>query len=413
MPSRRVLLTGAGGIALSSSSSMIGYAVPRGHRASALRNGAAAGVPASGATASSAPADTPVGPLDTEARWAFITDFHTGAVLLQKAADERMPPSSLTKMMTAYIVFGLLKQGRLRLDQTLPVSEKAWRMQGSKMFVPLGSQIPVADLIRGMLIQSGNDACIVLAEGASGSEEQFVSKMNAAVKTVGLTNSQFRNVTGWPDPDHYMSAHDVATLAQHIIADYPEYYHFFSEKDYKFNNINQGNRNVLVDKGLADGLKTGHTDAGGFGLCASSDRAGHRIIMVVNGLPSSQARASEGERLLSWAFSNFELVKLLSLNETLQTAPTWLGVRPTVVLSAGSDLTVTVPHGWQNRIKVALDYQSPIPTPVAAGQTVGQVTITGASLGDLQIPLIAGESVARKSLPGRAVAVLEHFVGGQ
>ena len=135
--------------------------------------------------------------------------------------------------------------------------------------------------------------------------------------------------------------------------------------------------------------------------------------MVVNGLPSSQARASEGERLLSWAFSNFELVKLLSFNETLQTAPTWLGVRPTVVLSAGSDLTVTVPHGWQNRIKVALDYQSPIPTPVAAGQTVGQVTVTGASLGDLQIPLIAGESVARKSLPGRAVAVLEHFVGGQ
>lgn len=362
---------------------------------------------------SSAPADTPVGPLDTDARWAFITDFHTGAVLLQKAADERMPPSSLTKMMTAYIVFGLLKQGRLRLDQMLPVSEKAWRMQGSKMFVPLGSQIPVSDLIRGMLIQSGNDACIVLAEGVSGSEEQFVSKMNAAAKTIGLTNSQFRNVTGWPDPDHYMSAHDVATLAQHIIADYPEYYHFFSEKDYKFNNINQGNRNVLVDKGLADGLKTGHTDAGGFGLCASSDRAGHRIIMVVNGLPSSQARASEGERLLSWAFSNFELVKLLSFNETLQTAPTWLGVRPTVVLSAGSDLTVTVPHGWQNRIKVALDYQSPIPTPVAAGQTVGQVTVTGASLGDLQIPLIAGESVARKSLPGRAIAVLEHFVGGQ
>ena len=413
MPSRRLLLTGAGGIALSSATPTISRTATRGHRPSASRTGAAEEASGVGAAPSSAPADTPIGPLDTTARWAFITDFHTGAVLLQKAADDRMPPSSLTKMMTAYVVFGLLKQGRLRLDQMLPVSEKAWRMQGSKMFVPLGSQIPVADLIRGMLIQSGNDACIVLAEGVSGSEEQFVSKMNAAGKTIGLTNSKFRNVTGWPDPDHYMSAHDVATLAQRIIADFPEYYHFFSEKDYKFNNINQGNRNVLVDKGLADGLKTGHTDAGGFGLCASSDRAGHRIVMVVNGLPSSQARASEGERLLSWAFSNFELVKLLSLNERLQTAPTWLGVQPTVALSAGSDLTVTVPHGWQNRVKVALDYPSPIPTPVTAGQRIGQVTITGASVGDLQIPLIAAESVARKSLPGRAVAVLEHFVGGQ
>ena len=409
MPSRRLLLTGAGSILLSSSlETADGSARPR----KAAAHPVAADASAAAAGPNATPADTPIGPLDTPARWAFITDFHTGAVLLQKAADERMPPSSLTKMMTAYLVFGLLKQGRLRLDQMLPVSEKAWRMQGSKMFVPLGGQIAVDDLIRGMLIQSGNDACIVLAEGVSGSEEQFVSRMNAEAKTIGLANSQFRNVTGWPDPDHYMSAHDVATVAQRIIADFPEYYHFFSEKDYKFNNINQGNRNVLVDKGLADGLKTGHTDAGGFGLCASSDRAGHRIIMVVNGLPSSQARASEGERLLSWAFSNFETVRLLTLNEHLQTAPTWLGVQPTVALSSGSDLMVTVPHGWQNRVKVALDYQSPIPAPIAAGQRIGQVTITGASVTELQIPLIAGEAVARKNLPSRAVAVLEHVFGG-
>jgi len=411
VPSRRLLLTGAGSVVLSSSPGL-GGAGARPHRVAVLHP--VQDAPSAGpVAAASTPAETPVGPLDTEARWAFIVDFHTGAVLLQKAADERMPPSSLTKMMTAYLVFGMLKQGRLRLDQTLPVSEKAWRMQGSKMFVPLGSQIAVADLIRGMLIQSGNDACIVLAEGVSGSEEQFVAKMNAEAGRIGLTNSQFRNVTGWPDPDHYMSAHDVASLAHRIIADFPEYYHFFSEKDYKFNNINQGNRNVLVDKGLADGLKTGHTDAGGFGLCASSDRGGHRLIMVVNGLPSSQARASEGERLLSWAFSNFETVRLLTRNEQLQTAPTWLGVQPTVTLCAGADLMVTVPHGWQNRVKVALDYQSPIPTPISAGQQIGQITITGASVADVQIPLVAGQTVARKSLPARAVAVLEHFAGGR
>ena len=404
MPSRRLLLFGAGSGVLASLPFRRGEARPR--------RGTAALPPVAVATpAGSAPADTPVGPLETEARWACITDFNTGAVLLQKAADERMPPSSLTKMMTAYVVFSMLRSGRLRLDQMLPVSEKAWRMQGSKMFVPLGGQIAVSDLIRGMLIQSGNDACIVLAEGISGSEDQFVALMNAEAKAMGLTNSNFRNVTGWPAADHYMSARDVAALAHHLIADFPEYYHFFSEKDYKFNNINQGNRNVLVDKGLADGLKTGHTDAGGFGLCASSDHGNNRVIMVVNGLPSSQARAAEGERLLGWAFANFENVRLLTRGEVLGDGRVWLGQQPTVALSAGSDLLVTVPHGWENKVRVSLDYDAPITAPVAAGRQVGQVTVTGAAVDEIRIPLLANAPVARKSLPDRAVAVLAHLVG--
>ncbi len=409
MPSRRLLLTGAGSLALPSFFTS-GTVDARPYRAAKppARPAAAESPPGSVGTA----ADTPVGPLDTEARWAFISDFQTSAVLLQKAADERMPPSSLTKLMTAYLVFGMLKSGRLHLDQVLPVSEKAWRMQGSKMFVPLGAQVSVADLIRGMLIQSGNDACIVLAEGVSGSEEQFVAQMNATAKTLGMTNTQFRNATGWPDPDHLMSARDIATLARHLIADFPDDYHFFSEKDYKFNNINQGNRNVLVDKGLADGLKTGHTDAGGFGLCVSSERNGNRIIEVINGLPSSQARASEGERLLSWAFVNFENVHLLTRDQPLGTAPVWLGTVPGVAVCAPADLLVTVPHGWQNRVKVALDYQAPIPAPVRRGQQVGQITISGASVADIQVPLVAAAAVERKSLPARAVAVLDHFVGG-
>jgi D-alanyl-D-alanine carboxypeptidase (penicillin-binding protein 5/6) len=416
VPSRRFVLTG-GGVARASAIATRAIAKP--HRASPPHAAKpdATGTEGddsdsmSGAQANGTPAMTPVGPLDTQARWAFISDVQTGAVLLQKAADERMPPSSLTKLMTAYLVFGMLKSGRLHLDQLLPVSEKAWRMQGSKMFVPLGSSISVSDLIQGMLIQSGNDACIVLAEGVSGSEDQFVALMNSTAPKIGLNNSHFENVTGWPAENHYMSAHDVATLATRIIQDFPEYYHFFSAKDYKFNNINQGNRNVLVDKGLADGLKTGHTDAGGFGLCASSDHAGNRIVLVVNGLPSSKARASEGERLLGWAFANFENVTLLKRGQVLATAPVWLGEAASVPLVAGSDLLVTVPHGWQNKVKVALDYSAPLPAPIRQGDTVGQITISGASVADIQVPLLAGASVDRKGLISRSVAVLGHIAG--
>lgn len=358
------------------------------------------------------PAQTPIGPLDTQARWAFIIDATTGTVLLEKAADELMPPSSLTKMMTAYLVFTALSQNRLKPDQTLAVSEKAWRMQGSKMFVPLGQQVSVEDLIRGMLIQSGNDACIVLAEGLAGSEEQFVVLMNKQAAQLGLTHSQFRNATGWPDPDHHMSIRDVAMLAFHLIRDYPQYYHYFSEKDYKYNNIAQGNRNILVDKGLADGLKTGHTDAGGFGLCASSERDGRRIIEALNGMPSSRTRAEEGERLLSWAFANFEDVRLFAKGEAVQSVPVWMGTQRTVAVASSIDIVLTMPHGWRSRAKIRVDFQSPVQAPVAAGQTVAQLVVSGTGLSDLQVPLVAAVAVPRLALPDRAVAVLEHAIGG-
>ena len=333
-------------------------------------------------------------------------------VLLQKASDDLMPPSSLTKMMTAYLVFKALAQNRLRLDQTLMVSEKAWRMQGSKMFVPLGQQIGVEDLIRGMLIQSGNDACIVLAEGLAGSEEHFVVLMNQEAHRMGLSHTEFRNSTGWPDPDHHMSAHDVAMLALHLIQDYPQYYHYFSEKDYKFNSIDQGNRNVLVDKGLADGLKTGHTDAGGFGLCASSERNGRRIIEVLNGLPSSRARAEEGERLLNWAFTNFEDVRLFSKGETVQPVPVWLGTEPLIALVAPADVVLTMPLNWRSQARIHVDFQSPLEAPVEAGQVVGQLIVSGTGLQESRTSLLAATNVRRLTLPGRAIAVLAHAIGG-
>ena len=398
------MLTRAGGVAASALCGANAFAARRHARPSRPTEPADA--------APVAPADTPIGPLDTQARWAFIMDASTGATLLQKAADEDMPPSSLTKMMTAYLVFQALSQGRLKPDQTLGVSERAWRMQGSKMFVPLGQEVGVEDLIRGMLIQSGNDACIVLAEGIAGSEEQFVVLMNKEAQTLGLAHTQFRNATGWPDPDHHMSARDVAMLALHVIRDFPQYYHYFSEKDYKFNNIAQENRNVLVDKGLADGLKTGHTDAGGFGLCASSERDGRRIIEVLNGLPSSRARAEEGERLLTWAFMNFEDVRLFARNEVVQSIPVWLGAQPTVAVLSRQDIVLTMPHGWQTRARVRVDFNSPVSAPIAAGQTIAQLVVSGTGLADLQVPLVAATAVGRLGLPNRAIAVLEHAVGG-
>ncbi|ACI49828.1 Serine-type D-Ala-D-Ala carboxypeptidase [Gluconacetobacter diazotrophicus PA1 5] len=357
------------------------------------------------------PAATPIGPLDTVARWACILDVTTGSVLLEKAADERMPPSSLTKMMTAYIVFGMLKSGRLKLDQMLPVSEKAWRMQGSKMFVPLGQSIAVQDLIQGMVIQSGNDACIVLAEGVAGSEEQFVAQMNDMAARIGLSNSHFMNATGWPADNHYMSARDVAQLAVRLIRDFPEYYHFFSEKDYRFNKISQGNRNVLVDKGLADGLKTGHTDAGGFGLCASADRGGNRVVLSLNGMPSSNARAHEGERLLEWSFANFENATLFRKGDIVEQASVWLGTQPTVPLVATRDIVMTLPHGWRSRAHIGVDYQAPVAAPVAAGQVLGDLVISNPGLADIRMPLVAGQGVPRLGLFARASAVLGQKLG--
>ncbi|MFS3134527.1 serine hydrolase [Gluconacetobacter sacchari] len=411
---RRFLLAGTAVLAATGS---LAAAAPRRRHAHAAGHAPAAGQSddESGTDQAAAPAGPPaaslIGPVDTVARWACIVDVTTGTTLLEKAADERMPPSSLTKMMTAYIVFGMLKSGRLKLDQALPVSEKAWRMQGSKMFVPLGESVPVQDLIQGMVIQSGNDACIVLAEGISGSEEQFVALMNEMGGKIGLINSHFMNATGWPADNHYMCARDVATVAVRLIRDFPEYYHFFSEKDFRFNKIAQGNRNVLVDKGLADGLKTGHTDAGGFGLCASADRGGNRVVLALNGMPSSNARAHEGERMLEWAFANFENATLFRKGDVVDQAAVWLGSQPTVPLVATRDVVMTLPHGWRTRVHVGVDYVAPVAAPVAAGQALGNLVLTTPGLPDVRMPLVAGQSVPRLGLLARASTVLGQKLG--
>lgn len=359
-----------------------------------------------------APANTPIGPVATDARWACIVDFNTGATLLEKNADEEMTPSSLTKLMTLYITFQRLAEGRLKLSDKLPVSETAWRFGGSKMFVRVGTSVSVADLLKGIIVDSGNDACVVLAEAIAGSQEQFAHLMNETAAKLGMSHSHFMNPMGWPVPNHYMSARDIATLATDLIRRFPRYYHYFGDKTFTFSNITQSNRNELVMHGTADGLKTGHTDEGGYGLCASADRNGRRVIVVLNGMPTSRDRAEQGERLMDWAFANFEDVKLFAAGQVIEHVPVWLGTSATVPLVGARDLEVTMPRTWRSSAKVSVSYNTPIRAPVAKGLQLGWLSVTGHGVPHMDVPLVAGMDVPKLGLPGRAMAVLTHYVTG-
>ena len=358
------------------------------------------------------PATSPLGPVDTAAKWAIAVDFTTGATLLEKLADEEMPPSSMTKLMTIYLVYERLKQGRLKLEDELTVSERAWKMGGSKMFVQVGAQVKVEDLIRGVIVQSGNDAAIVLAEALAGSEEQFAEAMTAKAKALGMTRSQFRNCTGWPDPEQHMSVRDIATIARRIIQDFPEYYRYDAEKSFKYGGIDQPNRNPMVPKGTGDGLKTGHTDAGGYGLAASAIRNGRRIVLVLNGMVSMRERAEEGDRLMDWCFANFEDVTLFTAGDTIERAPVWMGTSKDVPLVAGKEITVTLPRNWRDNAQVKLAYDTPVKAPIAKGDVLGRLTLGGKGVPGMEIQLLAGADVPRLGLPGRALAMLSRLTGG-
>jgi serine-type D-Ala-D-Ala carboxypeptidase (penicillin-binding protein 5/6) len=313
---------------------------------------------------------------DTKAKHALLIDAETNTVLYQKNANVKMAPSSMSKLMTIYVVFSKLKDGSLKLDDRIMVSKNAWSKPGSKMFLPLNEQVTVENLIKGAAIQSGNDACIALAEGVAGSEETFAMRMNTVAKQIGLTNSHFVNATGWPHKNHYMSAKDLATLSQRLISDFPEYYGYFSERNFFYNNIKQDNRNVLLNQNIGvDGLKTGHTDAAGFGMAASAQQNGRRLIAVVNGLKSEQERANETQKLLQYGFLNFTNVKIAKANETIAQAQTWLGKEETVSLVCSSDLVFTVPVDHKNQVKAVLNYNNKIEAPVMGNTKVGTVEI--------------------------------------
>jgi D-alanyl-D-alanine carboxypeptidase (penicillin-binding protein 5/6) len=340
--------------------------------------------------------------IESDAKHIYIIDAKNGAVLLNKAGEERMAPASMSKIMTAYLVFEQLKQGKLSLTDELTVSEKAWRMGGSKMFVPLGAHVKVEDLIRGMLIQSGNDACIVLAEGISGSEEAFAAAMNKKGAELGLVGSHFTNSTGWPDPDHYTTAKDLATLAIHTMREFPEYYHYFSEIDFVFNGIKQGNRNPLLYKTVgADGLKTGHTEEAGFSLTASIVRGDRHIIAVMSGMKSMKNRAQETDRVIDWAFREFGTYALFKQGDTVEDADVWLGTKSKVPLVTAADALITMPKRLRKDMKVAIVYDGPLAAPVTAGQPVGKLVITTTEMPTVEIPLVAGASVDALGPMGR------------
>jgi D-alanyl-D-alanine carboxypeptidase (penicillin-binding protein 5/6) len=356
---------------------------------------------------------TPAAAIETTAREAFIVDATTGRVLLDKNADASMPPASMSKIMTTYMVFERLKDGRISLDDELPVSEKAWRKGGSKMFVEVGKQVRIEDLLRGVIVQSGNDACIVLAEGLGGTEEAFAAEMTRKGREIGLTGSSFANATGWPDPNQRMTARDLATLALRVIIDFPEYYEIYGEKEFTYAGIRQSNRNPLLYKSLgADGLKTGHTEEAGYGLTASALQGERRVIMVLNGLESQRLRSEESARLIGWAFREFDNYTLFEAGETVEDAGVWLGVEPTVPLVLPQELTVTLSRRARVDMQVTVVYDGPIPAPLEAGQAIAKLVITAPGEETIEVPLTAGAAVERLGFLGRITASVKHLIFG-
>ncbi len=336
-----------------------------------------------------------VPPLELAARQAILIDSATGAVLYTKDADTQMPTSSMSKIMTMYLVFDALKNGKLRMDQTLPVSEHAWKQEGSRMFVNVGEQVKVEDLIRGVIVQSGNDASVVLAEAlGSGSESAFADMMNVKAREIGLTDSHFMNATGLPDPQHYSTARDLAMLAQAILRDFPEHYHYFAEIDFTYNGISQGNRNPLLYRNMnVDGLKTGHTEAAGFGLTGSVVREGRRMVFVLNGMQDMQSRADESAKLLDYGYREFGLYPIAKAGDVLASPSVWLGASSHVPIVSSQDLLVTLPRGARSELKAIVTFDQPIPAPVRKGQKVGELVLAAPGIENRVIPLVAAADV--------------------
>jgi D-alanyl-D-alanine carboxypeptidase (penicillin-binding protein 5/6) len=366
---------------------------------------------AGGLAASAAQA---VEPPNIEAQHVYIVDYNTGSVLFDKAGTEKLHPASMSKLMTLYMLFDALKRGDVKLTDSFHVSKKAWSTQGSKMFVPIDGDIAVEELIRGIIVQSGNDACVVVAEGLAGSEEAFADRMNKKAVELGLNNSHFVNASGLPDPTHLMTAQDLYLLAHHLFVDFPEFYHYFSEKEFVFNKIKQGNRNPLLyrpNTGV-DGLKTGHTEEAGFGLTASAIRDGRRIFMVVHGMTSMQDRADETGQLLDWAFRTFGDYTVAKKGTILAQADVWMGQQKTVPLTVEKDLLVTLPVSERDKVQVKAVYDGPVAAPVAAGQPIGELVMQIPGMPEFRSPLVAASDVPQLGFGGRVVAMLQQMIFG-
>ncbi|MBK8320730.1 MAG: D-alanyl-D-alanine carboxypeptidase [Betaproteobacteria bacterium] len=346
----------------------------------------------------------PVPPTLAAKSWLLL-EMGSGQVLTAEKPDERLEPASLTKLMTAYLTFAALQKKTITLEQSLPVSQKAWKTGGSKMFVRVDTQVPVDDLIKGMIVQSGNDACVTLAEGIAGSEENFAQMMNREAQRLGMKSSSFTNSTGLPDPNLYTTAHDLSLLAGALIRDFPEYYKkYYSMKEFRYNNITQPNRNRLlyIDPSV-DGVKTGHTEAAGYCLISSAMRDKRRLLSVVLGTKSDSARATESLKLLNWGFITYDAVTVAGKDQAVATLRVWKGLQKEVKAGFTADLVIAVPKGFAEKVKSDFVAEPRLIAPIEAGQKLGmlQVSIDGKPYAEY--PVIALEAVPLAGFFGRLI----------
>lgn len=353
----------------------------------------------------------PVAAFETAAKAAYVVDMGTGTVLLSKNADEPLPPASMSKLMTLYMAFEAIRDGRLSLDEKLPVSRHAMSYKGSTMFLDTTDRVSVEDLLRGIIVLSGNDASVVIAEALSpdGTEAGFSRFMTTRAQQMGMTNSTFKNSNGWPVADHRMSMRDLGLLARRIIVDFPQFYPMFAETEFVFDGRapqNKLNRNPLLKLGIgADGLKTGHTQAAGYGLVGSAQQGDRRVIFVISGFETPEERAEEAEAIVNWAFRQFAENTLINADKVVALADVWMGDTPQVGLVTDADLTMLLPVLGGDKVPAEVIYTGPLQAPIAKGTPVAELVVTPEGMPETRVPLLAATDVARGGFKARIMTV--------
>ena len=356
--------------------------------------------------------------IETKASYALLLDAETGVALFEKNADARMSPASMSKLMTVLMAFEGLESGAIDGDEAFFVSDDAWRRGGagsggSTMFSKARSRVSVLDLLRGVIIQSGNDACIALAEGMAGSEPAFAELMTERAQELGMSRSNFTNSTGLPDPDHKTTPRDLAILARQLITNHADYYRLFSERDFTWNNIRQTNRNPLLYANIgADGLKTGHTQESGYGLVASAEQNGRRLILVINGLNSKRERAREARKLMTYGFRNFQRDLLVEAGQTVTELPVWHGEDATVKVTTDQRFDIVVPRSGRRKMVATVTYEKPVLAPIRAGDRLGKLRVTLPGLVPQEVDLVAADDVDKGGVFSRAFSSLIYLIVG-
>ncbi|MCY4032549.1 MAG: D-alanyl-D-alanine carboxypeptidase [Hyphomicrobiales bacterium] len=353
---------------------------------------------------------------DTSASYAVLMDAESGAVLFEKNGDARMMPASMSKLMSMLLLFDKIKAGEISLEDELLVSEDAWKRGGAKsgsstMFADPNSLIRLEDLVRGVIVQSANDASIAIAEGIAGSESAFALQMNHRAKELGMENSNFVNSSGWPDPQHYTSAMDLARVARYIVLEQPDHHAYYAEREFEWNGIRQFNRNPLLGSGMGvDGLKTGHTEESGYGLVASARKDGQRLILVVNGLESKQKRAQEARRLLRWGFSAFRPYRLINAGETVAKVPVWHGEHRHADLVVREPVEVVWTPGQRSQLEAKVVYENPLYAPIDTETPVARLIFSAPQTKSVEVPLWSKHAIKRSGMFARALATLESMI---